>query len=902
MRWQLTTASVLTGLFVLVLAGPVRASPRASSDDVAPPPPSTEVRSLAVESQFNVDAVGTHPGAILELPAWEQAIRQVGVGVATASGAAALDSVALRSATRPKAPKRIDVSVGSTVEFAHLLFAVDGEVPRGNQALRVYFTYDDESTQFVDLKGGSEVFPLTAPASSGTTLALPVSEGRALGLATVRNPDARKTVASLGVEVRSITGDTYIFAVSAGAALVGHPMAPGTPANGFAFDLDLGAPPPPIPDGWKVRGPAGAHGKVVVRDGHYAFEDGTRARFWGINLLQEACAPPKHLAPILARQLADYGFNLVRMHHCDTTKAGLIRADRQRGEDPLDSAGLDRMDFLLAELAKVGIYTWLEVATNRAFTEADGVPGAGPEIPNGHKLVTMFQPDWRKAYLEWVQIWLGRTNPYTGKRIADDPSVAVVELGNEHSMLVYFTGGTMERLPEVHRIALDAKWAEFVHQKYPDAAALSAAWSGSVNPGIRPLESYERPHRQPAYQGAFSSWPSQRTRDLYAFYRAMDQQFYADVAAKVKGLGFTVPLVGGITFGQPGFARIMGEYDGIDGHYDYDSGPGGNFTNESTIASPRSGGLPDRWDDPQLGMPFSISELSHGHPNVHQAESPLFWASMAALQDWDALIWLTYTNGGIVEDIEGVAGSFELRSAVLKWGQMSVASGLFRTGAVSPASGSFVLSSSAEDAESATVSGDKPAIPQLRDAGFLLANRVRSDPQGMGQGSVAGTPGKQVGWWVEAGRLVIDTPAFDAVLGDHALRMRAGKGEGGGPTMASALDPQLDGEAATSLTCIEGLRLDSCKRALLVVAGTMQNADAVVGAGGATVLNAGKAGPLLARPAGSLRFSWPRKPVVRPISPDGSLGAPLSVRSAGTGWWSFSMAEAGPTMWWEISG
>jgi hypothetical protein len=148
----------------------------------------------------------------------------------------------------------------------------------------------------------------------------------------------------------------------------------------------------------------------------------------------------------------------------------------------------------------------------------------------------------------------------------------------------------------------------------------------------------------------------------------------------------------------------------------------------------------------------------------------------------------------------------------------------------------------------------------------------------------------------------VDTPVFNSVLGDHALRFRAGTGEGAGPTAARALDPQLNGEAAVSLTCTTGASLDKCTRALLAVAGVMQNAGAVTTGGGSTVLEAGDGLPVLARPEGAIRFAWPRKPTVKPIFSDGTLGDPVETRLSSSGWWSLSLDTAGPTVWWEISG
>ena len=47
------------------------------------------------------------------------------------------------------------------------------------------------------------------------------------------------------------------------------------------------------------------------------FEDGTPFRFWGTNLNAGACFPEKPYAEKLAKRLAAYGCNIVRLHQMD---------------------------------------------------------------------------------------------------------------------------------------------------------------------------------------------------------------------------------------------------------------------------------------------------------------------------------------------------------------------------------------------------------------------------------------------------------------------------------------------------------------------------------------------------------------------------------------------------------
>ena len=68
-------------------------------------------------------------------------------------------------------------------------------------------------------------------------------------------------------------------------------LDPNSPANMGRLVLDA---------------PAGKHGFVQAKDGHFYFEDGIRAKFWGTNLTFNANFPDKKQAEILADRRGHY--------------------------------------------------------------------------------------------------------------------------------------------------------------------------------------------------------------------------------------------------------------------------------------------------------------------------------------------------------------------------------------------------------------------------------------------------------------------------------------------------------------------------------------------------------------------------------------------------------------------
>ncbi len=867
--------------FVLVLglfahAAPALAAPTAEAPTA--PRPFAEL--------VDIDLVGDHPTATVTPAAWA-ALRTAAPGLAGADGGK--DAVALRSKAHPKARKRVDVSL-PTAGPAAVLLGWEGDAGPAAVLVRLSVT-GTRGERTVDLKAG-DVPAMGAGRIDDDLVVVDAGNGRTL--VVVYLDDA----GSVGIEARS-QASVYVLGVAPGQPLRPPRGVPESMTGGFPFPLDLDTPAPPIPAEWKVPARAGSRGKVTVRDGHLAYSDGTRARFWGVNLLNAANYPTHELADRLAAHLADHGVNLVRMHHADSPKAGGLNPARKTAEEPLFSEeGLDRFDYLVSRLEAAGIYVLLEVATNRDFGPLDGVEGPHEDIPNGHKYLPMFQPSWKRAYLDWATAWLGRTNRYTGLRYADDPGVAMVELANEHTITSVWLTGAVERLPREHRGVLDARWNAFVRGRYPDDTALAAAWTGSVNPGLQPGETLGSIRREPSGQGNFQSWPARRVGDLYDFYVGLDETFFADVASHVRGLGYTQPLVPGITYDIPALARIFAPFDVVDAHIAWDH-PSGGFRNEALVAAPRSQNLVEKFRVAQLGKPMMVSELGEPFPNDHVAEAPLLWATLASLQDWDVLVWFDYANGPIEVGPGPVAAPTENRFATVKWGQMAMASGLFRSGAVAPATGLAPQWRTDAMVKADTVAATRPSLTGSKDVRVPLSARIREVYGGAPPLPVPGEPSPQVGWWPAGSRMVVQTERLEAVLGDHFLRSRAGQGEGTGPTRAAHLDAELDGPAAVSLLCQDG-PVARCKKGLLTVAGRMENEGMLRLGGGQLTIDNGGVRSLMKRPAGRVRFAWPQKPVLRPLDADGKAGEPVPVVADGDGWWSVPMESAGPTLWWRI--
>ncbi|MFA5499520.1 MAG: carbohydrate binding domain-containing protein [Candidatus Omnitrophota bacterium] len=209
----------------------------------------------------------------------------------------------------------------------------------------------------------------------------------------------------------------------------------GLPASTFNAGKDVLDPP------------AGKHGFVKVKDGHFYFEDGTRARFWGTNLCFGACFPEHKDAEVMANRIAYFGFNAVRLHHMDyyNEPNGIFESPGK-----LSPRQLDKLDYLVFQLKQRGIYIDINTLVSRFFKESEGVVDAD-KLGMAAKPVSLFDARLIELQKQYSKDLLTHLNPYTKLRYCDDPAVCLVEITNENTL----TELNPSSLPEYYRKEYD---------------------------------------------------------------------------------------------------------------------------------------------------------------------------------------------------------------------------------------------------------------------------------------------------------------------------------------------------------------------------------------------------------------------------------------------------------------
>ncbi len=217
----------------------------------------------------------------------------------------------------------------------------------------------------------------------------------------------------------------------------------GIPASTFNAGKDV------------LDAPAGKHGFVKVKDGHFYFEDGTRARFWGTNLCFGACFPEHKDAEVMANRIAYFGFNAVRLHHMDMQfepngifkdVAPAYKNKQMKPTGHLSPHQLDKLDYLIYQLKQRGIYVDINLLVSRFFTEADGVPDA-EKLGMAAKPISLFDKKLIELQKQYAKDLLTHLNPYTKLRYRDDPAVCLVEITNENTLAEL----NPSKLPEYYR-------------------------------------------------------------------------------------------------------------------------------------------------------------------------------------------------------------------------------------------------------------------------------------------------------------------------------------------------------------------------------------------------------------------------------------------------------------------
>ncbi len=225
------------------------------------------------------------------------------------------------------------------------------------------------------------------------------------------------------------------------------------------------------------RGPIRSDKPVGIENGHFIDGRGERLRLLGVNFSFGANFPEHVDSDKLAPHLAKLGINAVRHHHMDARDIWHRRADGTREVDP---DKLEKLAYLITQLAKHGIYSNINLHVSRSVTRAEGFPDAD-DLPRYNKYVLYLDERLKGLLKDYARTVLGYRNPHTGRTLAQEPSLVSVEITNENR----FTLNGHEQvfsLPQRYQDEFARRWNVYLRRKYQSTAALKAAWDIGSEP------------------------------------------------------------------------------------------------------------------------------------------------------------------------------------------------------------------------------------------------------------------------------------------------------------------------------------------------------------------------------------------------------------------------------------
>ncbi len=445
------------------------------------------------------------------------------------------------------------------------------------------------------------------------------------------------------------------------------------------------------------------HGFVTVgNDGHFHYEDGTRARFWGINVSSTRLNIPNAQIEQVVSNFQQAGLNMVRLEAVDNRNCLLGSVDAPDSQH-FDLAYLDRLDYWMDCLRRHGMRYYLDLLDFRTFKAGDGVLNAA-QMARGARPYALFDRYLIQLQKEYASQLLLHKNRYSGVMPIDDPALALVEICNEHGFFLY--GEKLEQMVEPYNSDLRGRWSQWLKARYQTRDQLAARW-GQTN-GVNVLRDDEDPDHNnvdlPILTGAFSPLlqgvadirrAPTRMRDGIEFLYQTQRAYFKEMRSHLRAIGLRCPVTAVVSNGMiPDVASVAQECDFTSENWYGESvngdprTPGLNYySNRNTLRDDSPGGFAPftaalRWQN----KPVVVREWATTWPNQYRAASVPEALAYASLQDFDAVLLFGYQTNRAPNGAEAdMLNDFAVQMDPTTWGLYALAGQAFLNQAIRPA-------------------------------------------------------------------------------------------------------------------------------------------------------------------------------------------------------------------------
>lgn len=580
-------------------------------------------------------------------------------------------------------------------------------------------------------------------------------------------------------------------------------------------------------------GPCGSKGRVIATaDGGFALSSDPKSkkRFYGVNLCYSAQYLAKEETDRLLDRLVRLGYNTLRIHHYEPALTA-----HKPGFD-WDPAKIDQLDYLLAGCAKRGLWITTDVYVSRPVDGAQvGLPPGELTMDRFKLLVLVHEP----AFQDWAKFakkFLDRVNPYTGKRLADDPAIAWVSLINEGPATNYWS--QVQRMPE-----WKTAWNEWLVKRFATRDAVAKAF-GDLEEGEDPAKGTVELPKALLVEG-------RRSQIGQEFVVAKQKDFYERARAFLRDELGCQALLTDMNNAGPAVAALQSvrdDYDYVDEHF-YVDHPSfletpWRLPSSCPNTNPIQAGTPAALNIARCRLynkPFTITEYNYSGPGRFRGVGGILTGAMAALQDWSGLWRFAYSHSRERVTGPGPIHYFDLASDPLNLAADRLALLLYLRGDIktAPTRLAVILP---EDATSAEYSlSALQAAPWITQVGSLVEKPGASVPPGYipispekgkatdeVQAALEKITGKSAadGYSVrsETGEMTLDFPSGKFVV--DAPKSAGGYAEAGGKLESPASGVEIDGlsiGASVFVSSLDANPIRSSSRLLVTHLTDLQN-------------------------------------------------------------------------------
>ena len=256
-----------------------------------------------------------------------------------------------------------------------------------------------------------------------------------------------------------------------------------------------------------LNAPVGPASQVTVDTSGHFVANGQRVRFLGVNFAGDSPFMPTNKADAVAARLAKFGVNCVRFHHLDAPWAygGGILAYTSTRSTNFNASQLEKVHYVVSRLKAHGVYSDINLLVGREYRAGDGL---GAEVTamdwKDQHILGYFNDTALSLHKDYATKLLTPTNRFTGLPLARDPAVAFVEIINENGIIQKWLDRGLDRLPTNYAAQLQARWNDWLADRYTNDAAMLAAWNVINQPlGTNLL-------RNGAFSNALAYWSTEQ--------------------------------------------------------------------------------------------------------------------------------------------------------------------------------------------------------------------------------------------------------------------------------------------------------------------------------------------------------------------------------------------------------